>query len=165
MQVLNFSKGLKVLIKCYYYSSSHSCLLIENFTPILVDGWLLPSFSERLIELSSPSCTKDEAAWWQKELHREKMCWRGIRCQKMGGLTESENVRWRWGGQHRPQFTSHPCPSAQRESALRKRWKAGGSVEHTKADEQHCWAVNIQFNAPVILRFPWLENKFHRIES
>lgn len=40
------------------------------------------------------------------------------------------------------------------ESALCKRWKAGGSAEFTKADEQHGWAVNIQFNAPVILRFP-----------
>lgn len=38
--------------------------------------------------------------------------------------------------------TPVPELSAQRESALRKCWKAGRSVEHTKADEQHCWAVN-----------------------
>lgn len=58
-----------------------------------------------------------------------------------------------------------PELSARRESAFRKCWKAASSEEHTQSDEQHCWAVNSQFNAPVILRFPWHYYKFHRTET
>lgn len=44
--------------------------------------------------------------------------------------------------------TPIPEGSAERESALRKRGRAGGTVKHTKppyaaCDQQSCWAVRV----------------------
>lgn len=72
-------------------------------------------------------------------LKRDKMTEKEAGLQKVRMCDEGEEVTV---GRSLP-HTPVPELSAQTESALRKCWKAGGSAEHTKPDEQHGWAVNI----------------------